>query len=123
MLKVKSLFDPVEHDDGARLWVESIGLTKDLIQWCNVDHLLCNAAPPRKLATWYERHPTAYDSFRGRYHQALLRSPYLSALEELAASATNENFTLLHSGDDPEFNTAAALAEFLLERQGWAKPT
>ncbi|MFT3786785.1 MAG: DUF488 family protein [Tepidisphaeraceae bacterium] len=121
MLKVKHLFDAAEHDDGGRLWVESVGLTKDLVEWCSVDHLLCNAAPPRKLANWYEKHPESYDQFRSQYHDFLEGSPYLAALEELATSAISENFTLLHAGDDREANTATALAEFLVEKQGWAK--
>jgi uncharacterized protein YeaO (DUF488 family) len=122
MIKVKSLFDAVEADDGARLWVEPIGLTRDLAEWCQVDHLLSNVAPPKKLSSWFEEHPDSYDDFRGRYHDHLSRSQHREALEELAKAAVDETYTLLHTGDDPEHNAAIALAEYLVELQGWAGP-
>ena len=37
MIKVKHLLEAVEESDGQRLWVEPIGLTKDLREWCQVD--------------------------------------------------------------------------------------
>jgi uncharacterized protein YeaO (DUF488 family) len=121
MIKVKNLFDPAEKDDGARLWVESSGLTRDLCEWCDVDHVLCNAAPTPKLLNWFSSHPDDYDYFRGKYHQELSTSKYLPSLQQLAQSAKNETFTLLHAGDNPGENAAAALAEFLVELQGWAE--
>ncbi len=122
MIRVKSLFDRQDPHDGIRLYVEPGGLTRDLIEWCDVDHLLFNAAPPRKLVEWYESHPNNYEIFRGRYHEWLHKSKFLAAIDELAAAAREETYTLLHTGDDAEHNTATALADFLSERQGWAKP-
>jgi uncharacterized protein YeaO (DUF488 family) len=121
MIKVKNLFDTAEKDDGARLWCESENLTKDLQEWCEVDHVLCNAAPSAKLLHWFEQHSDGYDYFRAKYHGQLSESKYLSSLEQLAHSAKNENFTLLHTGDNPSENAASALAEFLMELQGWAE--
>src|SRR5688500_12791468 len=71
MIKVKHLMDAVEPDDGARFWVEPIGLTRDLRQWCSVGATLPQVAPPSQLTKWFDRHPEAYDVFRGCYHDHL----------------------------------------------------
>lgn len=120
MIKVKSLFDQVEADDGARLWVERIGLTRDLVEWCRVDHHLPHVAPPEELARWFENHPDEYQEFRGRYHEWLNQSDLREPLGELACAAIDSTFTLLHS-DERKSNAATALAEFLAERQGWCE--
>ena len=57
MIKVKHFLDEVESDDGQRLWVEPIGVTKDLREMCQVDHVLTHLGPPMKLWDWYEQHP------------------------------------------------------------------
>ena len=36
MIKVKHFLEPVEADDGLRMWIEPVGLTKDLRQWCAI---------------------------------------------------------------------------------------
>ncbi len=120
MIKVKHLMDPVEPDDGQRLWVEAVGLTKDLRAWCQVHHVLPHLGPSAQLADWFEQHPDGYDHFRGRYHDALGQSPYKPALQNLAKAAAKENFTLLHTGEDPQHNSATALYEFLSELGAWS---
>lgn len=123
MIKVKNLFDRVEPDDGVRLFVEPPGLTKDLIEWCEVHHVLTNVAPPRRMAQYFAARPERYDAFRGQYHEWLGNSKFVPALDELARAAQGENYTLLHTGEDGEHNVASALAEFLAERQGWKNAT
>src|SRR3954453_13070254 len=76
MIKVKHFLDPVEKDDGQRIWVEPCGLVKDLRTWCKVDHVLPHLGPPKALADWLEEHPDGYEYFRARYHECLERSPY-----------------------------------------------
>jgi uncharacterized protein YeaO (DUF488 family) len=122
MIKIKHLFDAVENDDGARLWIEAIGLTIDLRQWCKVDHLLCHIGPPHHLAEWFEQHPDGYAYFRACYHEALSRGRYRKALQDLACAGQRQNFTLLHQGDDPAHNTATALYEFLSELASYCPP-
>ena len=119
MIKVKSLFDGVEPDDGVRLFVEPSGLTRDLVEWCAVHHVLSNVAPPKRMTRSLEGGPDRYPEFRGQYHEWLSGSKFVPALDELANAARAENYTLLHTGDDPEHNVATALAEYLNERQGW----
>lgn len=47
------MLDRIEPDDGMRMWVEPIGLTKDLQQWCRVDHVrvVRNIFCPRLVCT------------------------------------------------------------------------
>ena len=120
MIKVKHLMDAVEHDDGQRLWVEASGLTRDLRDWCKVDHVLSHLGPTAKLTDWFDEHPEGYDYFRAQYHEALSKSPYKVALQHLAKASGRENFTLLHTGDDPGHNAATALHEFLSELGAWS---
>jgi uncharacterized protein YeaO (DUF488 family) len=122
MIKVKHFTDRVERSDGQRIWVEPIGITKDLAQLCAVHHVLSHLGPPTELANWYEAHPDGYEYFRGRYHEHLGKGPFRQALAALARAALSEDFTLLHHGDDPEHNTATALYEFLIELQAYKSP-
>jgi uncharacterized protein YeaO (DUF488 family) len=122
MIKVKHLFDASEKDDGQRLWVEPIGLTLDLQQWCGVDRLLSNLGPPMELWKWFAENPDGYEYFRAKYHEHLSRGTRRTVLMHLATAALQENITLLHQGDDPNYNSAAALHEFLSELQAYSKP-
>jgi uncharacterized protein YeaO (DUF488 family) len=122
MIKVKHLLDTVEKDDGQRLWVEPIGLTRDLGEWCQVDHVLKHLGPNKKLWDRFEAHPDEWDDFRGKYHEILSKSQYRQALTMLAGAGQKENFTLLHQGSDPNHNTAAALHEFLSELATYIHP-
>jgi len=115
VIKIKHLLDAVETDDGTRLWVEPIGLTKDLKEWCKVDQILCHVGPPMQVWRFFEEHPDTYDRFRGKYHEWLGRCRYKPGLQQLATAGLRETFTLIHQGDDPEHNSATALYEFLSE--------
>lgn len=122
MIKIKHFADAVEADDGQRIWIEPIGVTRDLREWCGINHVLSHLGPTAELARWFEKHPDGYDYFRGRYHDLLSRSPYRPALQQLAAAGIKENFTLLHHGDDPQQNSATALYEFLSELRAYSEP-
>ena len=122
MIKIKHFLDPVEVDDGARIWVEPWGLTADFRQWCQVNHLMCHLAPPRELCDWFENHPDGYEYFRAQYHEWLAKSSFKPALQQLAWTATRETLTLLHQGDDVELNSAMALYEFLAELEAYCPP-
>lgn len=122
MIKIKHVLDGLEGDDGERLWIEPIGLCKDLQEMCTVDHVLPHLGPPKKLWQWFSEHPDAYDVFRAKYHETLSRGPYRPALQALALAGRNETFTLVHQGDDPSHNTATALYEFLCELEAYCPP-
>jgi uncharacterized protein YeaO (DUF488 family) len=122
MIKVKHLMDAAERDDGQRIWVEPVNLTKDLQEWCGVEHILTQLGPPESIWRWFQEHPDGYECFRGEYHIFLANSPFKPALQQLACAAQLENFTLLHQGDDPAHNTATALHEFLSELEAYCRP-
>ena len=117
MINIKHFLDPVEPDDGLRLWVEPIGLTRDLRSWCSVHCVLTQLAPPREVCNWFERHggADAYEYFRALYHEHLSAEPCAEPARELAGHAACHDVTLLHQGDDPAHNTATALYEYLSE--------
>jgi uncharacterized protein YeaO (DUF488 family) len=122
MIQVKHLLDDVETEDGERIWVEPIGLTLDLREWCQIDHILMHLGPPKELWNWYEEHPEGYDYFRAKYHESLAASPYRQALIELVAAARHETFTLIHQNEDPQHNSATAFHEFLSELEAYVPP-
>jgi len=122
MIRIKHFLDRVETEDRERIWVEPIGVTKDLQEICSIRHVLSHLGPPPKLARWFEAHPECYEEFRGRYHEHLNHGPYRQALQALAAVGLKEDFTLLHQGDDPARNTATALYEFLTQLQSYCPP-
>jgi uncharacterized protein YeaO (DUF488 family) len=120
MIEVKHFLDDVSPADGCRLWVEPIGLTKDLTEWCKVDGVLSHIGPPAPLRRWFDQHPDQYECFCGLYHEYLDRGPYKARLHSLAVAVTRgESLTLLHDGEDPCHNSATALAEFLTELAQW----
>jgi uncharacterized protein YeaO (DUF488 family) len=119
MIKVKHFLDTVEDDDGLRMWVEPIGLVKELVELCQVNHVVPHLGPPKAVWEWFEEHPDGYETFRGQYHECLSNSRYRPALQRLACAAMKENFTLLHGGDDPEHNSASALREFITELEAY----
>jgi uncharacterized protein YeaO (DUF488 family) len=122
MIQVKHLLETVEPTDGQRIWVEPIGLTLDLREWCRIDHLLSNFGPPLELWRWFEDHPQGYEYFRAKYHEALASSAHKSMLIDLVAAARRADFTLIYQGDDSEHNTATALYEFLAELEAYVPP-
>ena len=122
VIKVKHFMDGVEGDDGTRIWVEPIGLTRDLQALCAVRLVLPHLGPPRELWDWFERQPIGYEFFRGRYHEHLAHSGMRPALQQLANMSAHENFTLLHQGIDAERNTATALYEFIRALTAYSPP-
>ena len=122
MIKVKHFMDGVERDDGTRIWVEPLGVTRDLRELCAVQLVFPHLGPPRELWEWFERHPMGYEFFRARYHDYLVNSGMRPALQQLADLSLRDDFTLLHQGIDPEQNTAIALYEFLSELTAYSPP-
>ena len=116
MIKAKHFLDQIDVDDGPRLWVESIGLTKDLQEWQAVDYVLTHIGPPHDIWTWFAAHPDRYEDFLSPYHGWLSKSPYRFALQRLACESIRTNFTLLHASGDPARNCATALREFIARR-------
>lgn len=122
MMKIKHFLDAIEPDDGQRLWVEPIGLTLELQEWCQINQVASHLGPNLKLWRWFEKHPDGYDYFRGKYHEALAKGSNSEALRQLVQAASKQNVTLIYEGSDPQHNTAVALYEFLSELEAWCPP-
>ena len=113
MIKVKSIFDTVEADDGVRIWVEPIGLTRDLQQWCDVDYVLPQLGPPLRVWNDLHAHPDHFGSFAAEYQAFLAQTQRRATLAQLAALSASRQITLLHEGVDSDQNSAMVLFEFL----------
>ena len=122
MIKVKHLLDEVEEDDGQRIWVEPLGLTRDLREWCAVEHVLPHLGPSVKIWNVLDEHPDSWEFFRAQYHQQLRNSPYRVALQSLAVASRRENFTLVHASEDGEHNSASALYQYLTDLEAYCPP-
>ena len=122
MIRVKHLMDACESDDGQRIWVEPYGLTRDLREWCKIDHVLPHLGPSMKLWGVLDKHSDAYEFFRTEYHSQLRNSPYRVALQSLALASRRENFTLVHSAEDEQHNSAMALYEYLSDLEAFCPP-
>jgi len=120
MIAVKSFLDTPEPDDGVRVWIEPINLVPELKEMCEVHYTASHIGPPSGLRRWFDEFPECYAEFRARYHAYLARSPYKRHLHDLAIKAGSRGkLTLLHDGDNPDQNTATAMAEFLSELAAW----
>ncbi len=122
MFKIKHFLDAVEADDGDRIWIEPIGLTRDLREMCSITNILSHLGPPKSAWEWFAKHPDGYDYFRAQYHEWLASSPLKESLSELVFLALRSNITLIHQGDDPAHNSATALYEFLSELEAYIQP-
>jgi uncharacterized protein YeaO (DUF488 family) len=121
MINVKHVMDAPEPADGCRLWVEPIGLTRDFIEWFEIDAVLTDAVPALGLWEWFEENPQGYEIFRAQYHEMLARGDFRRQLEQLVRDSRFRNYTLLHQGSDAEHNTATALHEFLGEWSSYSE--
>ena len=115
MIFVKHLFDVPQAQDGERIWIDSIGLTRDLIEWCQIAHVMTNLGPSKETAAWFEEHPAGFDFFEAEYLEELRSSPSIISMRGLAAASTNKSFTLVHHGHHPVENSATVLGTFLLD--------
>lgn len=93
-----------------RLWPR--GITKEKAS-CN--EWLKEIAPSNELRKWYNHDPAKWDEFKQMYKDELAGRKYL--IERLRQLETKYgNLTLLYSSREREFNNAAALKEFLTEK-------
>ena len=113
MIRIKHFMDRALPTDGIRLWVEPVGVTRDLREWCNIHAVLSELGPPPALAAWLDRHPAGYELFVERYRQHLSHPRPLAAVRRIAELSGRAAVTLLHQSDDPTQNSATALAEII----------
>jgi uncharacterized protein YeaO (DUF488 family) len=114
MIRIKRVYDPPEHGDGARYLVERLwprGMTKEkaaLTAW------LKEVAPSPELRKWYSHDPERWTEFQKRYREELKDEAHRSALEELRQAARKGPVTLVYAAHDEERNSAALLKQLLM---------
>jgi uncharacterized protein YeaO (DUF488 family) len=117
MIYVKHFMDSVSPGEGPRLWVEPLGLTLDLLEWCRIDLLMRDFAPNRILWEWYYERPGTgrYQVFSQAYRKWLLEGPCRASLQALAQLARNGDITLLHQCTDSTRNSGTVLRDAMEE--------
>lgn len=113
-LRLKSVYDEAEPDDGRRLLVDRLwprGMSRERLQ---LDAWLKELAPSDELRRWYGHDPAKWDEFRRRYFSELAARD--GAVAELLGMIGEDGATLLFAARDRQRNNAVALRDYLQER-------
>lgn len=112
--RIKRVYDSPSAEDGCRVLVDRLwprGLSKERAA---IDHWLREIAPSDKLRKWYQHDAAKWDEFCRRYFGELDR--HESVVKKLMALGSSGTVTLLYASRECEFNNAAALRGYLLEK-------
>ena len=118
MVSVKHFLDTIEPEDGQRIWVEPIGLTHELKDWCQVSSILSHLGPPRAIWDWFSEHPDGYDFSRIRYH-ALGTDLTGSRFSSLPATPSGRTTRCSTRAMIPSTRPRSAAIEFLAELEAY----
>jgi uncharacterized protein YeaO (DUF488 family) len=115
MIRVKRTYEPPARTDGQRILVERLwprGLRKEALaaSWMK------DVAPSAELRRWFGHDPERWRQFRTRYRAELDAHP--GAWGPIADAAKRGTVTLLYSAHDVDHNSAIALRDYLIERDG-----
>jgi uncharacterized protein YeaO (DUF488 family) len=111
MIRIKRVYDPPQHEDGARFLVERLwprGIKKTDLR---MDAWLKEVAPSSELRRWFGHDPAKWAQFRRRYFTELAHRP--EAWKPIREAARHGNVTLLYSARDEKHNNALALKTYL----------
>lgn len=116
-LKTKSIFAPIENDDGHRISVMNRhtlndGITPDE----NIKNHMFNEhqkllAPSAKLLGDYYKRGLSWEEYEKRYREEIKKDESSKILKEISKKALNENITLLCKEENPDFCHRRLLAE------------
>ena len=109
-VRVKSVHQCAEPEDGMRIWVERALPRSAARRDAAIDLWLREAAPSPALARWYGADPRRWDRFCARYRRELWRRPRLVHLLEDLRRRTI--VTLVFGAQDGARTHAAVLREF-----------
>ena len=110
-IRTKRVWDPHDAADGARFLVDGRwppGARHDslrIVLWIR------EAAPSRKLESWFGGNPKNWDEFKTRYFAELDEDP--AGWEPIARQARLGDVTLIYASKNRKHNNAVALAEYL----------
>jgi uncharacterized protein YeaO (DUF488 family) len=108
---IKRVYDKPSGKDGYRVLVDRLwprGLSKvsaHIDLWCK------EVAPSNDLRKWFGHNPAKWEQFRNRYFKELDEHPEM--LYPLIKKAGQGPVTLLFAAQNRQFNSAAALLEYL----------
>lgn len=113
-LRLKSVYDQAEPDDGRRLLVDRLwprGMSRERLR---LDAWLKELAPSDELRRWFAHDPAKWEEFRRRYFDELAARD--EAVAELLGMIGAGRTTLLFAARDRQHNNAVALRDYLQER-------
>lgn len=113
-LRLKSVYDEAEPDDGRRLLVDRLwprGMSRERLR---LDAWLKELAPSDELRRWFAHDPAKWEEFRRRYFDELTARE--EAVAELLGMIGAGRTTLLFAARDRQHNNAVALRDYLQER-------
>lgn len=113
-LQIKRVYEAPVASDGHRVLVDRLwprGLSKAK---ADIDLWLRDIAPSDGLRKWYHGDTTKWDGFRERYFQELILQQ--EAVDTLLAQCQAGPVTLLYASRELQWNNAAALREYLVQR-------
>jgi uncharacterized protein YeaO (DUF488 family) len=112
-VRIKRVYDEPAADDGERILVDRLwprGISKEKAAF---DEWMKEVAPTSELRKWFDHRPERWDEFKERYRAELQGNP---AVEALRARVAAGRVTLLYGSRNREFNHAAVLADFVVEK-------
>jgi uncharacterized protein YeaO (DUF488 family) len=118
-VRVGRVYDPVGHEDGARVLVDRLwprGLAREaaaLDDWCK------QVAPSSELRSWYGHDPGRFEEFAIRYRAELEEPERAVALSDLVElGGRTSGVTLLTATKTLEISHATVLAEAISQSLG-----
>ncbi|MBD9373294.1 DUF488 domain-containing protein [Rhizobium sp. ARZ01] len=113
---LKRVYEPAAPDDGTRILVDRLwprGVSKAK---ANIDLWLKDISPSDDLRKRFHARPESWDEFRAAYAAELKGETAQVAAAELRALMREGPVTLLYAAKDERHNNAAALKEWLDQR-------
>ena len=110
-IRTKRIYEPAAPDDRFRVLADRLwprGLSKELAR---IDLWVRELAPSTELRKWFQHDPERWDEFRRRYFAELDAKPEL--VGEILEQVRWEPITLVFSSQEPRYNNAVALKEYL----------
>jgi uncharacterized protein YeaO (DUF488 family) len=107
----KRIYDPVDEDDGYRVFVDHVwprGVSRERAE---LDEWARELAPSDALRRWFDHVPERFPEFRKRYRAEL--AGRLQALDALRARGRRARVTILFAARDRDHNNGVVLAEAL----------
>ncbi len=112
---VKRAYDPVNPEDGFRVYVDRIwprGLSHLSFKYDLWDKEI---APSTELRRWFHSNPVErWEEFQAKYREELAKNPALAQFENMIVN--HPIITLLYSSREHERNNAVVLKNYLKEK-------